>query len=268
MTNRQHHHDDDLSPLLSEPFAKAWVGDDAPAAPRQGLAGRLSRSLDREAGMTTTRRRRAPRSALAPGVTEQLLYETDPRRALRAGEPLRARLIELAPGSHLEGVTMRAGADAEWLVVQGQAQVGGHALEACDYLVHRAGEALGLASAQGALVFVRESPASPDTMTHPVLGSVAGWPEYGPGIRRRVLWQQGTQAALLYKVEAGASVPDHVHGHDEECLMVAGELFLDDVLMQAGDYQVAAVGTHHVQTVAETDGILYGHGDLDLQFVC
>ena len=32
-------------------------------------------------------------------------------------------------------------------------------------------------------------------------------------------------------------MPQHTHGHDEECLMVQGELFLDDLLLQEGDYQ-------------------------------
>lgn len=261
---------DDLSPLLTEPFAKAWAApatSAAPVASRGALLGRLSSSRLREAGMTTTRLRRAPRLPLAEGVVERLLYATDPKRPLRAGEPLRARLIELAPGSRLDQLGMLAGADAEWLVVQGEVQIGGHRLGHCDYLVHRAGDALGLSSHGGGQVFVRESPAEASTTTHTVLDAVAGWPEFGPGIRRRVLWQRGTQAAMLYKVEAGAFVPDHVHGHDEECLMVAGELFLDDLLMQPLDYQVAPVGTHHQMTQAETDGILYGHGDLDLQFV-
>jgi quercetin dioxygenase-like cupin family protein len=95
----------------------------------------------------------------------------------------------------------------------------------------------------------------------------AGWPEFAPGIRRRVLWQHGTQAALLYHADAGARVPQHRHGHDEECLMLQGELFLDDLLLQPGDYQLAPAGSGHRVTETDTGVVIYAHGDLDLQFV-
>ena len=75
------------------------------------------------------------------------------------------------------------------------------------------------------------------------------------------------QAALLYLADPGAQVPVHTHGHDEECLMVQGELFLDDLLLQAGDYQLAPAGTGHRITETDTGVVIYAHGDLDLQFV-
>jgi hypothetical protein len=259
---------DDLSPLLSDPFARAWsAAGTLSAAPRAGLATRLAGSREREAGMTTTRLRRTRAEPLGGGVAERLLYRAEAGRPLRAGEPLRARLLELAPGAQLACVPRLAAADAEWLVLDGELSLGTQRLGPCDYLVQAADDELALASGSGARVFVRESPWRAGTRTQRVLDAEAGWPDYGPGIRRRVLWQQGDEAALLYRVEAGAFVPDHVHGHDEECLMVAGELFLDDVLMQAGDYQIAPVGSHHLLTRAETAGILYGHGDLNLRFV-
>ena len=90
--------------------------------------------------------------------------------------------------------------------------------------------------------------------------------ECPPGIRRRVLWTAGGEAALLYRADPGARVPGHAHGHDEECLMVQGELFLDDVLLQPGDYQLAPAGTGHRVTETDTGVIIYAHGDLDLQF--
>ena len=59
----------------------------------------------------------------------------------------------------------------------------------------------------------------------------------------------------------------HDHGHDEECLMLQGELFLDDVLLQEGDYQLAPAGTSHRITETDTGVVIYAHGDLDLRFV-
>lgn len=95
----------------------------------------------------------------------------------------------------------------------------------------------------------------------------AGWLDYAPGIRRRVLWQHEGQAAMLYYAQAGAAVPKHSPGHDEDCLMVQGELFLDDVLLQEGDYQLAPACTGHRITETDTGVVIYAHGDLDLKFI-
>lgn len=260
-------HDDDLTPLLSEPFASAWIDDAVPAVTRQGLSGRLAQSLRQEAGMVTTRRRRAARRVAGPGVIEQLLYQHEPGRSLRPGEPLRARLLEFAPGAQWQADALAA-ADAEWLVVAGTAEIAGQSLGARDHLVWPAGQpAPRLLSAGGALVFVRESPSAGGTQVQLVRDADAGWPGFAPGLERRVLWQQGPQAAMLYRAAPGASVPSHMHGHDEECLMLDGELFLDDVLLQPGDYQIAPVGSGHRVTQTDTGVVIYAHGDLDLQFV-
>jgi quercetin dioxygenase-like cupin family protein len=78
------------------------------------------------------------------------------------------------------------------------------------------------------------------------------------------LWQRGGQAAMLCLAEAGARVPSHVHGHDEECLMVRGELFLDDLLLREGDYQLAPAGSGHRVTETDVGALIYAHGDADL----
>ena len=256
--------DNDLSPLLSEPFASAWV------APAPGLAGRLGerlgdrlgRSLQAEQGMVTVRRRRSTAEPLAAGALQRSLYRAPAGRALRPGEPRAASVIELQAGARL---ALPAGGPREFLVMRGGVEVDGEALNLRDFLLLPAGSAPVLSSRDGAHVFVRE--ADGDTARRTLVRDVeAGWPEFAPGIRRRVLWTGGGQAALLYRADPGASVPTHSHGHDEECLMVQGELFLDDVLLQQGDYQLAPAGTGHRVTETDTGVVLYAHGDLDLQF--
>ena len=49
--------------------------------------------------------------------------------------------------------------------------------------------------------------------------------------------------------------------------MLQGELFLDDLLLQPGDYQLAPAGTGHRITQTDTGIVIYAHGDLDLQFL-
>jgi quercetin dioxygenase-like cupin family protein len=267
-----------LAPLLSEPLAQAWARG-GPAEPvaqalRDRLARRLAASRQAEAAMVTTRRRRAPRQALAEGVTVQTLYRAQPGATLRPGEPLRACLIELAPGTGFDLAQLAPAAAAlqrEWLVVDGTLQLAGIELSARDYHVEPGPALAGGAcrSAGGALLFLRESPPVARAGEQPftLRDADAGWPDFAPGIRRRVLWQHDGQAALLYHAQPGAQVPLHRHGHDEECLMLQGELFLDDLLLQPGDYQLAPAGSGHRITHTDTGVVIYAHGDLDLQFV-
>lgn len=49
--------------------------------------------------------------------------------------------------------------------------------------------------------------------------------------------------------------------------MLQGELFLDDLLLQAGDYQLALAGSGHRITETDTGVVIYAHGDPDLQFL-
>lgn len=252
--------DDDLSPLLSEPFASAWA---APAEPgRMGgrLNDRLQRSLEAERGMVTVRRRNtAPAEA---GL--RWLYRAPAGRPLRPGEPRSVCLIELQAGQFLQ--FEKTDGPREFLVLRGRVEIDTEALTARDFLLLPAGNAARLISLEGAQLFMREADATVAARRTLVRDAEAGWPEFAPGIRRRVLWAGAGQAALLYRAEPGAGVPGHGHGHDEECLMLQGELFLDDLLLQQGDYQLAPAGTGHRITETDTGVIIYAHGDLDLQF--
>lgn len=265
--------DRDLEPLLSEPFAAAWSA--AGTAPRTAadplrarLLGRLAASKAASAAMVTVRLRDLGRVSVAKGVSVRTLYAAPSDRPLRPGEPLRASLVELQPGAGWTGPGPAH--HREWLVLRGGARVGGAALEVRDYRVTPSGLAAEpVDSESGALLFLRESvlPAHRAGEAVTVRDANSDWPHYAPGIRRRVLWQHEGQAALLYHAEPGASVPVHTHGHDEECLMVQGELFLDDILLQEGDYQLAPAGTGHRITETDTGVVIYAHGDLDLKFV-
>ena len=93
---------------------------------------------------------------------------------------------------------------------------------------------------------------------------VAEWLDYAPGIRRRLMWRQGAQAAMLYHALPGAAVPHHGHAHDEECLMLAGDFFLDEVLLRPLDYQLAPAGSAHRVSATDTGVVVYAHGDIDL----
>lgn len=272
--------DVEMAPLLCEPFAQVWATPAAATdaarvheAVRGRLAERLRASQAAASAMHTCRRRRAAGEALAPGVVARTLYSADAAALRRPGEPTRARLIELAPGAIWAGDMADQGAATphrEWLVLEGSLVLGDETLGMRDYHVAPAGFASpSCTSPTGALLFLRESamPKAAGDRPFTVHDAQAGWAEFSPGIQRRVLWQRDGQAALLYYAQAGALVPAHRHGHDEECLMVQGELFLDDLLLQPGDYQLAPAGTGHRITHTDTGVVIYAHGDLDLRFV-
>lgn len=258
--------DDDMSPLLSEPFARAWEASRAPASMGERLSARLQRSLEAERDMVTVRRRSSALQAVAPGAQARQLYQAPAHRPLRPGEPRAVRVLELEAGAAL---VLPAAGVREFLVMRGEVQLhaadGVEPLSLRDFLLLPAGQGVRLVSPDGAHVFVRESDGDVPSRTL-VRDAEAGWPEFAPGIRRRVLWTAAGQASLLYRADPGACVPVHSHGHDEECFMVQGELFLDDLLLQQGDYQLAPAGTGHRITETDVGVILYAHGDLDLQF--
>jgi len=271
--------DPELALLLAEPFVQAWAGAGLPRpadqALRSRLAARLAATRRAEAGLFTTRRRQAPVLPLAEGVIARTLYRAQRSDALRPGEPLHAALIDLAPGAVLEPAALIvAAADGapplrEWLVLSGSVEHAGDTLTQRDYHLTPAGRVgAPWRSVGGATLFLRESAASAaGDLPFTLRDADAGWPDFAPGIQRRVLWQQGGQAAMLYFAQPGAQVPQHRHGHDEECLMLQGELFLDDLLLQPGDYQLAPAGSGHRVTETDTGVVIYAHGDLALQFV-
>lgn len=233
--------------LLDDPLAVLLHAPEAAPLPRtlrDRLAGRAARSAAATRAMRTVRWRAAP--AAAGGVEVHRLYAGSARRP---GEPRSVQIVELAPGACWSAPA------GERLVMQG-------ALADLPLHGYARGPATRLqAGPDGARVYVREGagPAAPFVADAP-------WQDFAPGIRRRLLWSSAEgEAAMLYDAAPGAAVPHHGHGHDEECLMVDGEVFLDDLLLRRGDWQLAPAGTAHRSVGTDTGALIFAHGDLDLQ---
>lgn len=225
---------------------------------RARLFARVAASAAAASIMHTRRHTDAPLQPAAAGVRSAELYAAAPGPA-RPGEPRRVRLVELAPG--VPWVHTSDAGRCEWLVMRGSARVNGHELGEHDFLLGRGGGVQ--AGAAGALLLLREAdqPAAPTLQR----AALAPWAGFAPGIRRRVMWQQEGEAAMLYRTEPDAAVPRHAHGHDEECLMLEGDLFLDDVLLRPLDYQLAPAGSGHAGVFTDTGVLLYAHGDAELE---
>jgi quercetin dioxygenase-like cupin family protein len=236
------------------------------AALRERLMRRVVRSVDAAAAFHTVR---GPAQWCdVAGLRMRWLYRrAGTTQLLRSGEPLRVRELCLAAGEQHRLPVDDAAVRCEWLVLQGDVCIDGLALNAFDYHTAASGpHVFTLRSALGGRLLLREAAAGPATPSAATTARAAeaSWLRVSEHIERRVLAQWGHEAALLYRVEPGADVPHHGHGHDEECLLLAGELFLDDVLLREGEYQLAPAGTHHEDVSSDTGALVYGHGDIEL----
>ncbi len=260
-------------PLGDETCALLGAIDPAPrpVAPalRARLLGRVERSAAASRGLFTTRIGDAPAQQPVAGVTLRTLYRARSVN-LRPGEPERVRLIELAPGACWAGP--EATHQRQWLVLRGRVTLGAEVLATEDFHADPAdapAQPLATAGADGALVLLRETPQAQPEGDAPCTrrAAEAEWIDFAPGVMRRVMWRQGGAAAMLYRTEPGVGLPRHGHGHDEECLMLDGELFLDEVLLRPLDYQLAPAGSEHGSLFTDTGTVLYAHGDVELDLI-
>ena len=254
---------DEAIGLLHDALAQGWASRELPAAGlRERLLQRVAVSAARHQGLVTVRRGHGAAIELAPGVSARWLYRSNDPAGLRPGEPLSLLLLQLAPGTSVSAGLGLAGRGSEWLVMNGACTLDGMAMDTLDQ--HKRAATQGepqLSSAQGATVYLRNNGTAamvPGTSRE----CDATWDDFGPGIKRRLVWQQGGEGCYLARAEAGAFVPAHGHHIDEECLMLGGELFLGDILLREGEFQLAPAGMQHGIVQAATETLLYVRGDL------
>jgi hypothetical protein len=102
-------------------------------------------------------------------------------------------------------------------------------------------------------------------------GPTAGWIDPGrrrwhatfPGVDVMPLRGDSEVVSMLVRFAPGASVSDHVHALDEDCLVLQGEMFLGDVLLRTGDYQLAPAGGGHFGETSDVGVLFFFHGALD-----
>jgi anti-sigma factor ChrR (cupin superfamily) len=67
----------------------------------------------------------------------------------------------------------------------------------------------------------------------------------GVEARRLFVDHDHDRVTMLVRMQPGARYPGHVHAGAEECYVVAGDLFVGDRRMHAGDFQRARAGSRH-----------------------
>jgi quercetin dioxygenase-like cupin family protein len=268
-------------PLPSAPAAFDLVASIAPelrplpippqrgAQLRCGLIERVRRSALAHRDFSTVRREDGVWTVASPGVRQQVLS---------AVGGMRVELLQVAPHA-----AVRWPQDAharELLVVDGTLLVDAEGAPSTtlsalqQVVVAQAAACRQTAGSSGATLYVRSRTAGLAQLPAaeaqwwaaaqgaPPAASVLAchWARHVDGVDAAVLRAHGEVASMLVKIAPGATAPDHGHSLDEDCFMLAGELFLGDILLRAGDYQLAPVGCRHVGIASDKGGMFYFHG--------
>jgi anti-sigma factor ChrR (cupin superfamily) len=240
---------------------------------RRGLLDRAHHSAVAHREYSTVRIEDVAWQPVAPGVTGRLL---------RGDASTRVEVLRL-----VSGATLPWPEDAhaqEILVLQGALAAPGAAASctgvpgAVGYCV-RQRQLLGepLLALADATVYVRhllaERTSLPDLEARWWEQACASTAWVDPGRRR---WRESSAGvdvlplrgdsdvvSMLVRFAAGASVPDHAHALDEDCLVLQGEMFLGDILLRTGDYQLAPAGGSHFGETSDVGVLFFFHGALD-----
>ncbi len=116
--------------------------------------------------------------------------------------------------------------------------------------------------------------AAPERSGHQVIrDDGGGWEDIGlPGILMKVLYREdsgrpGSRITFLARLEPGATYPHHRHMGVEECLVISGDLHVDDQVLHAGDFIVTQPGTIHRDTSSSGGCLLMISSPFDDEFL-
>lgn len=86
------------------------------------------------------------------------------------------------------------------------------------------------------------------------------WEPFSPKVMIKVLRRDVHTQSYLLKLEPGAVVLPHVHGEDEECMVLEGEVRIGGLVAKAGAYHLAPRGVPHEPITTETGALLFLRG--------
>ena len=89
------------------------------------------------------------------------------------------------------------------------------------------------------------------------------WLRASEGVEVLPLRGDSEVVSMLVRFAPGAAVADHHHALDEDCLVLGGEMFLGDILLRSGDYQLAPAGGSHFGETSDVGVLFFFHGALD-----
>lgn len=94
-------------------------------------------------------------------------------------------------------------------------------------------------------------PRGPGGLLHVVRAGEGNWVDTGwDGVRVKSLFYDAERKVrtMLLRMEPGAFLPPHVHGATEQCLVLEGDAYCEDLVLTAGDYQCLPAHGRHAKT--------------------
>lgn len=90
------------------------------------------------------------------------------------------------------------------------------------------------------------------------------WREIVPGVSIKILRESADESSqtTLWRLQAGAKVPRHKHGRDEECLVLEGSITHAGTEYFPGDYLLTPAGMDHDYFVAPAGALFLIRGEL------
>jgi anti-sigma factor ChrR (cupin superfamily) len=256
--------DEALNSLLCEDIASVA----ARPIPPSSLLDRVRQSAAVRSTLSTVRARQDTWSRVTAGVR---------KKVLRNGSQGASVLLELQPGVSLP-VHRHAWLE-EAICLAGGLRTGDLDLGPGDYQVSQPGSRHGQITScprRGALAYLRgTSLGNPGRQIaellggwlpgqgapqHTVLLRDGGWQPIGQGVEVLPLWQGDGLASRYVRLSPGATLPAHDHGMDEECMMIEGDAFFGDLLIQAGDFHLAPAGTRHGEVCSDGGALFFLRG--------
>jgi len=244
-----------------------------PQAVRQGLDARVAASAAAHAGYRTVRRDASPWLPCGDGAR---------LRWLRQDGGGQVALVALDDGAALPPLP---GAEAvETLLAEGSLLdlQTGRLLPRFSHAVQPGGPPGTLRAAGPVLLYQRTQLAPLDQLPEAearwwqarlaaarAQPGTGGWQAPGewvhnrPGVQVLPLAAKRHVVSMLVRFEPGAGVPDHGHEIDEDCLVPEGEMFLGDILLRPGDYQLAPAGGGHFGETSDAGVLFFFHGAVD-----
>jgi quercetin dioxygenase-like cupin family protein len=256
-------HDSTLFALLSEQLSDIPQSKPLLNKLEQKLAQRIQSSIAKHTGVRTVRSRDGYWKNLMPGIRYKTLWQSDLGNSV---------LIDFTPGASLP--IHKHNYLEEGIVLSGSLNIDELVLKQFDYHVSPSGSHHGkIWSKDGGMAFLRGSSVGGKfSMLKEVLGGLLpknqlastsirsgenDWVEVQPGVSRKVMWDDGEFVSQFFRLEPDATIKAHGHPQDEECMMLSGELFLGDILLQAGDYQLASKGSQHLDIYTDVGALFY-----------
>jgi len=237
---------------------------------RNGLMERVALSIAKQAGLLTVRMKDGAWQTLKFGIRVKQLWK---------GPEGNSVLIEFSPGASLPA--HRHNWLEEGIVLRGGLQMDDLELGQGDYHATPAGSRHApICSRQGALAYLRgTSLGHKPSVLRELLGGLLPlanapsltvfankndpWVEVVEGVFKKDLWSDNTWESRIYRMKPGARVPGHSHMLAEECMLLEGEVFLGDTLLQAGEYQLAPAGSMHGEVYSDVGATFFVRGARD-----